>query len=276
MFKRDWFNGFAFGLISGFLLTPALIFAAILFGVSPDEFGQSDRQSDSGEQGRPQDARWWLIRSVVYMDDTAAQWIMTFATIFAAYLLLRTLWATQKMANDTREIGEAQVRAYVSFHPDEIDFQVPHGFETGIFDRDYPMRVTISGKLTNSGNSPAIYPQVTFAIFPVRKNENSDSSGALGHFENKPTAQTIPAGVGIKQTLSNKFQVDWSLLMSGETVVRCIVAVRYRDVFNDNARMPEISGTIEGIADALSNMRRNEDEIPNCYILWDSIEQMEE
>jgi len=47
------------------------------------------------------------------MDDTAAQWIMMIATIFAAYLLLRTLWATQKMASDTREIGEAQTTSYI-------------------------------------------------------------------------------------------------------------------------------------------------------------------
>ena len=142
MFKRDWLNGFAFGIIAGFLLTPALIFAAVFFGASPDDFGQSNGKPDNSEQEGPQDARWWLIRRVVYMDDTAAQWIMMIATIFAAYLLLRTLWATQKMALDTREIGEAQSRAYLTLTAIEVFGSASDGTAYRV-------------KASNSGQSPA-------------------------------------------------------------------------------------------------------------------------
>ncbi len=94
MFKRDWLNGFALGVVAGFLLTPVLIFAAIVLGGTPDYIGYTNASHQNGEQSAPQDQRWWLIARVVYMDDTAAQWIMMIATITATILLLRTLWAT--------------------------------------------------------------------------------------------------------------------------------------------------------------------------------------
>ncbi len=57
-------------------------------------------------------AHW--ARRIVSLEDTSAQWLMTIFSILAAFLLWRTLQATQRMATDTRQIGEAQVRAYLT------------------------------------------------------------------------------------------------------------------------------------------------------------------
>ncbi|WP_288942473.1 hypothetical protein [uncultured Roseovarius sp.] len=170
MFKRDWFNGFTFGLIFGFLLTPTLIFAAILFGVSPDDFGQPASNADSGKQEGPQEGRWWLIGRVVYMDDTAAQWIMTFATIFAAYLLLRTLWATQDMAKETTRIGEAQVRAYLTIESATIEPEIIEGKDEVVW--------YLSAKVGNCGNSPARRVALV-ALGSSFSNDSKDQTGDI-------------------------------------------------------------------------------------------------
>ncbi|MGJ8602932.1 MAG: hypothetical protein ACSHXH_02320 [Marivita sp.] len=175
MFKRSWLNGFTFGVIAGFLLTPALIFAAIFFGISPSDFSQSNDQPNGGEQTNPEDDRWWLIRRVVYMDDTAAQWVMMFATIFAAYLLLRTLWTTQQMAADTQRIGEAQSRAYVTFS--DVTFSIVDGPSA--------RKIKVNALWDVLGQSPALsvaidikaeaFPQSTEVDFKKSLGERSTS-----------------------------------------------------------------------------------------------------
>lgn len=87
------------------------------------------------------------------MDDTAAQWVMTFATIFAAYLLLRTLLATQEMVRDTRDIGKAQVRAYLSITPMRLI----------VSDDGNTARAFIAVK--NTGQSPALEVEIWFSLY---------------------------------------------------------------------------------------------------------------
>jgi len=113
----------------------------------PEYFSSANSQADGGNQTQPSDNRWWWIGRVVYAEDTAAQWIMMLATIAAAYLLLRTLWATQDMARETTRIGEAQVRAYLVFI----------GVRAAL-ERDAAGNVTgiaFKGVMRNTGQSPA-------------------------------------------------------------------------------------------------------------------------
>lgn len=82
----------------------------------------SEAVSSSREQQRAEEdldaqqqmaewARWMLISTVV----------MAFITALGVVFVWQTLKATQVMANDTREIGEAQVRSYIYANVAEID-----------------------------------------------------------------------------------------------------------------------------------------------------------
>lgn len=217
MFKRDWLNGFIFGIVAGFLLTPALIFAAIAFSGAPEYLGYTNASHQSGNHATPQDQRWWLIARVVYMDDTAAQWIMTFATIFAAYLLLRTIWATQKMAAETTRIGEAQVRAYVSV--DDVSLGASSDNPNG------PTHF-ININAVNSGQSPAL----AFA-WSAELCIGPDGRGIVWKLP-KPKHWEIELPAGHKGWLIPVGITDNKQAFTGENQVAQVkVSIFYRDVF---------------------------------------------
>lgn len=108
-------NGaFALGLVTGIGLAANLVVWSAYFAKNnPESQPGNDKQQEHGESPPVEDFWSWFYATFIDPNDSIAQWVITFATIFAAYLLLRTLWATQNMARDTREIGEAQVRAYI-------------------------------------------------------------------------------------------------------------------------------------------------------------------
>jgi len=93
-----------------------------------------------------------FIGTFVSPSDTLAQWIMATFTIAVVVLVWRTLIATQimaaqtqAMARDTREIGEAQVRAYITI--DSVSLEA---------DPDqHRIFWNIKVKVRNSGQSPA-------------------------------------------------------------------------------------------------------------------------
>jgi hypothetical protein len=89
-------------------------------------------------------ARWALLMLIV----TAA---MAVVTAFGVYYVWRTLVATQDMADDTRDIGEKQVKAYVSTHIAFLDLSVKGA--------EISPGVSVGAQLAltfrNSGNSPA-------------------------------------------------------------------------------------------------------------------------
>lgn len=99
MRDNKWFSGLAFGLVAG-LATSALLFASLSGGL-PD---------------------WWQHDgALITTKDTLANWLVAIFSFIAALFLWLTLRATQDMAKDTREVGEAQVRAYVYANVAEID-----------------------------------------------------------------------------------------------------------------------------------------------------------
>ncbi|QMU57899.1 MAG: hypothetical protein GKR98_06620 [Boseongicola sp.] len=110
MSDHHWRNGLATGLTIGII---GILAVGVVVGQVPDGMPSDAAGGDKSGINSPADHRWWLIPRVLYMEDTAAQWVMMIATIVAAYLLLRTLWATQEMAKEAKRIGEAQTRAYV-------------------------------------------------------------------------------------------------------------------------------------------------------------------
>jgi hypothetical protein len=97
--SNDWRSGLAFGLIVG--IFGASFLYAWLSGGLPG---------------------WWKHDgAVVTTKDTLANWLVAIFSFIAAFFLWLTLRATQDMAKDTREVGEAQVRAYIYANVAEID-----------------------------------------------------------------------------------------------------------------------------------------------------------
>lgn len=88
-------------------------------------------------------ARWALLMLLA----TVA---MAFITAAGVYYVWRTLKATQVMAGDTRRIGEAQVRAYVSIS----------SFKVSLVIEDEMVRWSGVAKLSNAGQSPAILASI--------------------------------------------------------------------------------------------------------------------
>lgn len=118
MSKFNWRKGFASGLIVGIL---SVVLLCVLAGLPPFTIdpsasgnacggGNADNCANNAEQVP---YGWYWLRRAFAVEDTIAQWIMMAFTIAAAALLLLTLKATQNMARDTRDIGQAQVRAYL-------------------------------------------------------------------------------------------------------------------------------------------------------------------
>jgi hypothetical protein len=243
--KRNWLNGFAFGVVAGFLLTPALIFAAIIFGVSPGDFSQPQNQSNGGEQVGPKDDRWWLIRRVVYMDDTAAQWVMMFATIFAAYLLLRTLWATQQMVADTRDIGETQVRAY-------LKAKIGNVIQERLGDNPRGnLKVAINLKVVNVGQTPATAYTVYYFIGDTgigdRGTLRLDTDGA----NSGETHSFIASGDESNVTVYRVWYVAdrENLIARDGRYLRFAYSIRYTDIFGKTHETPINSGTFRNNPD---------------------------
>ncbi|MEJ6398589.1 hypothetical protein [Yoonia sp. 208BN28-4] len=102
----------------------------------------------NGDTSSSEIGNYWdrLIGTFVSPSDTLAQWIMAAFTIAVVVLVWRTLIATQNIATDTRKIGEAQVRAYMTYDDIEIIW------ENKI---NGPPEPNFAVVWRNTGNSPA-------------------------------------------------------------------------------------------------------------------------
>ncbi len=118
--KRAWIGAFAIGLVFGWVLFPFI--GLVLYYTNPpsDNAPENISEYEQGNYSTHDDQQnlglglWKWSGHWIESGDTLAQWIMMVFAIIAAALLLWTLFATLKMAKDTREIGEAQVRSYLA------------------------------------------------------------------------------------------------------------------------------------------------------------------
>ncbi len=125
MRDNKWYSGLAFGLVVGLAIS-ALLFAWLSGGLPG----------------------WWKHDgALVTSKDTLANWLVAIFSIIAALFLWLTLRATQEMARDTRRIGEAQVRAYLTFSGSEVAYGSEDGPATYFLVRP---------KFKNTGQSPGI------------------------------------------------------------------------------------------------------------------------
>lgn len=102
---------------------------------------------------------------LVSLEDTLAQWLMAVFSLFAlmvsavtVYWVRETLIATRQMAEDTRLIGEAQVRSYIYANKAEIDV----------------LTNTIAVLFRNFGNSPGSISFVDCFVWVGDMYENKE------------------------------------------------------------------------------------------------------
>lgn len=171
-----------------------MVLILAFLGNPPNNLPDQNSQPNYERHNAPQDERWWLVGRVVYMDDTLAQWIMMLATIAAAVLLLRTLWATQGIARETTRIGEAQTRAYLSV--EKVHF---------FWGNDKMERPRISVTIKNSGQTPAKWFKIR--VRPIVYRLADDESRGVPPPENWSDVE-----------ISDDFSGPWVGIANGETL----------------------------------------------------------
>lgn len=115
-------NGaFALGLVTGIGLAANLVvWSAYFANKNAEADAGKNEQYEHGGSPQVEDFWGWFYATFIDPNDTIAQWLMAALSLAAVYLLWetlqasrRTLRATQDMAKDTREIGEAQTTSYM-------------------------------------------------------------------------------------------------------------------------------------------------------------------
>lgn len=236
--KRDWSNGFASGLIVA-ICAMALLFVAISSvqkaGTSPPT--QSAQCGTSGHQC-PQEndggGYWWgVTQSFVSSEDTLAQWLMMVASLLAVgisglavYWVKRTFEVTREMAADSREVGQRQIRAYVSAAVsstrDVIEGQTP----------------TFMIKVSNSGQSPARRCIVRAGVFMTHGNGDDLPIRIPPPIPNGSVSY-IPAGSSVvlmRHIQTPLGQVQIALLQNSTFKFVLAGYIIYRDVFGKTRR----------------------------------------
>ena len=225
MSKFNWRNGFAVGLTLG-------VFGTILFALGLATYpGESAHPSTSYKETDnigPQDNRWWLVGRVVYMDDTAAQWLMAFFTFSAVVLIFLTLKDTRQMLTETREIGQAQVRAHL--HLEIVDVNIDAIEVNGV----EHLRAKFECKVHNSGNSPANRLSVLYDICQSIVGEvvsvNTDGSELSGAMK---SISTIPSKGEVFVELKRTFPADITALRGGRSHVGLSYVIKMRRYIRD-------------------------------------------
>ena len=129
MLDVKWLSGLAFGIVFGLVI--AILVLVALSGGTPE---------------------WWRHSGkVVSSEDTLAQWLMSvwsllavIVSALAVYWVKKTFDVTQRMALETREIGEAQASAYASIG------------EAKVLLISSSLQLSVSAEVKNSGASPAL------------------------------------------------------------------------------------------------------------------------
>lgn len=225
--KRDWRNGLAFGLIVGICLATLVYvfgsFAAGEVGHQPnDQHSKTYVSQNEDQRKNPDESQWWgVARRLVSSEDTLAQWIMAFLSLAAVvvsgsalYWVNETLKATRQMAVDTRRIGEAQVRAYLTI---EECYAIPSKDGEEIF---FNLRCSVR----NCGQSPARRLQAS--IFAENKKQSA--------------GYVLPdIAAGGECNFSGRFSIDkHKLVLLGDSAEIALllvsIEIQFEDVFQLN------------------------------------------
>ncbi|MEW9919471.1 hypothetical protein AB2B41_07650 [Marimonas sp. MJW-29] len=185
------------------------------------------------------------------MDDTLAQWLMTLLTLTAVVLVYFTLRDTRIMAAETTRIGEAQVRAYLSFEVKGADVRAPSLSPDNTDEPKPNIVVEIQGRVPNSGQSPASSISFLYQIDALPRSEEFRLRDERSLHRTMPVAHTVRAQGEIEnQSLKRTFRTDLEALRSGDSNIFFAVIVEWVDVFEEIVQSEPVFGTIPFKADA--------------------------
>jgi len=193
-----------------------------------DQIPQAENQDVTNPVAAPREFEPW--------SDTYAQWLMalfsvvaTFVSIWAVRLLRDTLGATRdavRAADDavkvTREMGEAQVRAYVSINKLSIYEFTESGFKVGL-------------EVNNFGASPAKEFRIWAQIF-FRQNPDIDEIKFT--INRRQSLTVIGAGMPYRVSWGQRLPVHITKDLILQRALYIVVAGKfsYRDVFGKRRR----------------------------------------
>jgi hypothetical protein len=177
-------------------------------------------------------------------------------TFMGVLFVWRTLVATREMAKETTRIGEAQVRAYVSFEIKKVDFRAP---ELAPDNTDIPkpnIIVEIVGSVLNQGQSPASEISFNYTIDTITPFQETGIDTAKSLQNSMSVTHGIQSqGFFENQSLKRCFFADLESLRSKEKLVYFVVVAKWKDVFGRENWSAPTFGTIEFSADRDGNRR---------------------
>lgn len=183
-------------------------------------------------------ALWALLMLIV----TA---VMAGITAFGVYYVWRTLLATQKMAKDTREIGEAQARAYIY-----VRFQ---GSSVTILEDDDSGNLFFQAelKIINGGQTPAYKIVIHYHIQDATLGEGSSFIMGRDGSKSADTFGHIPPTQDVNTTIKRTWRVPDPALVAlcAERTIRVSYLIQYVDEFGTDCSTPLISGTLRDTHD---------------------------
>jgi len=193
-----------------------------------------------------------------------AKWMFfaTLATVGLTFVALvyirRTLLETKEAVRAadetvvaTREIGQAQVRAYLSFDVEEVEFRAPVLAPDDASSPRPNIVVSLQCRIANSGQSPASEVSMIFDIGEIVPGNGIKIDDAKDFHHQKPIAFSIQAGGNFpRQTVSRTFTADLDALNATEKMVFFAIILQWTDVFGKTIRSDPTFGTIEFEADS--------------------------
>lgn len=199
----------------------------------------------SAQQDMSQWAYWLLWVSI----GGIAVSVLALFLIWRTFLVTgETLAATQQMAIDTREIGEAQVRAYLAFRIKDVEIIPPAILLKDGEWSNLPATVSISGELHNSGQSPARRMKCRYEIQSVPKDSTIEVDARKLAATSPPSAQIIASGECTNQVFRRRLPVNWAALMAGNEHIWFMFALSYEDAFGNTIDGPASAGHIDGVS----------------------------
>ena len=149
----------------------------------------------------------------------------------AVWVVILSLRQTRTAISDTREIGEAQVRAYLSFVMEKIDGDITIGF-------DNPEGVSVEFNIVNSGLSPARNVRYLAAIsireHPIAHNNDLVCAADGQILPNGNLHQGQEWGCNATGTeLFDKKDVAEAFSPNSKTRIHIFGIIEYTDVFNE-------------------------------------------
>jgi len=252
----DGYRNGAFAL--GLTIGASVVLLLFLFGQKVYDMAkcyqtQECERSATKYEGQDFPSSWWWdwTGRLVTSDDTFAQWIMSFFTIAAVLLVWRTLVATQemvrdtkKMALDTREIGEAQVRAYCSVSNASC--------------RVSDSSAKISFTITNSGQSPALAVLAAYDCWavPVQGRKLSVDIRQRASSDKKTPIPIMPAA-GQHEIKNFDCDITGTSKPNHGTLFQFRISIFYKDIFGKNFDHHYIGTVVENARFEKAKFERN-------------------